>query len=79
MALNNHYDLSRSWYNKAESSEDFVVVDGITDILNGIEAVEKGSLFSKNEELDDISTFTLKVFFCFPPLPAIGRALLSVI
>jgi hypothetical protein len=64
MSLSEQYEKAKALFTKIENGEDVNMSEAINEIFQAIEAVEKGSLFSRNEELDDISTANLKVCLC---------------
>jgi len=61
MSLSEQFEKAKAIFCKVEDGEEVNIGESIATVTAVIEAVEKGSLFSRNEELDDISTTNLKV------------------
>jgi len=61
MSLNESYDKCKKIYENIESGEVIDFHESISLMIDTIELVDKNALISKNEELDDIQTSTLKV------------------
>ena len=63
MSLTKQYETARSFYIKVEKGEEIESTDAVPVITNALRLVEENSVFSKNEELDDITTSSLKVSY----------------
>lgn len=61
MSLQELYSKCKKIYDEIEAGETVDLAESITLIMDTIELVDKNSLISKNEELDEIQTSTLKV------------------
>ncbi len=55
------YDSCQEVLEKVENSEDFQFDQCLEQVISAISLIESAVLFSKNEELEDISTNSLKV------------------
>ena len=62
MSLLNLFNEVSSVYEKLENGEKVDISDTLEKVLKAIKLVESSDIYSKNEELEDVSTNNLKVW-----------------